>query len=250
MGLFILLAIMIGQSLLYGDRRDLPILSLTEVPVIAAIVTSYMGQWKWATRIVTFAILVALAMLVIDARDGFRSIAMLGFPGLLVISVLLLDRVSYLVFAFVTLLVVTSLGVAEIHGLSPRVPIARSPTNYATIANVDLMFLLIATVGGLLAADLRRNIGHIRGTADQLAAANRELKITEGRYRSFIEQAVDAIFVTDSEGVIQEVNWRASDLTGREREQLLGAPIMAILSPVEAANPFPLGQLKARHAYR
>lgn len=243
-GLFILLAITIGLSLLYGDRRDLPILSLTEVPVFAAMATSYMGQWKWATRIVTFATLVALTMLVIGARDGFRSIAMLGFPGLLVISVLLLDRGSYVAFAAATLLIVTGLGVAEIHGLIPRVPIVRSPTNYATIANVDLMFLLIASVGGLLARDLRRNIGDIRETADQLAAANRELKITEGRYRSFIEQAVDAIFVTDSDGVIQEVNWRASDLTGRRREQLLGAPIMTILSPAETGNPFPLGQLK------
>ena len=38
--------------------------------------------------------LLTAMLLVFEARDGFRSIAMLVFPGMLLISVMLLDRAS------------------------------------------------------------------------------------------------------------------------------------------------------------
>ena len=120
-------------------------------------------------------------------------------------------------------------------------PIARTPTGFWVVFFVDLILVVIAIFGGRLARDARANVAAIRATVDQLAAANRELGRSEARYRSFIEMAVDAIFVVDASGKILEVNQQASAITGAGREQLLGAPMMTILSPAESGeDPFPL----------
>jgi PAS domain S-box-containing protein len=179
--------------------------------------------------------------MVAGARDGFRSINMLGFPGLLLIAVMLLKGADYLVLSLATVATVTGLGVAEIYGLLPTVPIVRTPTGFLVVFFVDLILVVIAIFGGRLARDARANLAEIRATVDQLAAANRELGRSEARYRSFIELAVDAIFVLDASGRILEVNQQASAITGAGREQLVGAPMTAILSPAEPrVDPFPL----------
>jgi pimeloyl-ACP methyl ester carboxylesterase len=80
-------------------------------------------------------------LLVFEARDGFRSHAMLVFPGLLLISVMLLDRASYWTTAGIVLLAVAALGVAEKHGLTRAIPRVRTPTSNAYTAvnqEVDL----------------------------------------------------------------------------------------------------------------
>ncbi len=51
--------------------------------------------------------------------------------------------------------------------------------------------------------------------------AERELKKSEKKYRSLIENASDAIFVTDIEGTILEVNKQAENLTGYNKPELL-----------------------------
>ena len=210
----------------------------------AALVLNYVGKWSWAVRLGSYGVLFAVAFMVAGARDGFRSINMLCFPGLLLIAVMLLKAGDYLVLACATLLTVTGLGVAEIHGLLPTVPIARTQTGYLVVFFVDLILVVIAIFGGRLARDARVNLAGIRATVDQLAAANRGLARSEAKYRSFIELAVDAIFVVDHSGKILEVNRQASGITGTGREQLLGASMMTLLSPVEPeGSPFPLEAL-------
>lgn len=51
--------------------------------------------------------------------------------------------------------------------------------------------------------------------------AERELKASEAKYRSLIENASDAIFVTNSEGELLEVNKKAEELTGYRKDELL-----------------------------
>jgi PAS domain S-box-containing protein len=235
----------IVRSTGWGAGYRLAPLVIGELTALAALVLNYFGQWAWAVRLAVFGALFANAFLVTEARDGFRSIAMLGFPGLLVIAVMLLRAVDYLLLASATLLTVTVLGVAEIHGLVPWVPIVHSPTDYLTVITVDLTLLAIAFIGGLLARDARLNLAAIRTSADRLAAANRELARSEAKYRSFIELAADAIFVTGRDGTILEVSRQASALTGIARERLLGASMTSILSPVEPeGSPFPLDLLE------
>jgi len=219
-------------------------MAIAELMVVVALFLNYGGKWIWAARLSAFAVLFGVTIEVIGARDGFRSIAMLAFPGLLVIAVMVLRAVDYLVLAFATLLTVTGLGVAEIHGLIPTVPIVRTPTDYVTVFFVDLILVVVAIYGALLTRDLRLNLARTSATADQLVHANRELTRSEAKYRSFIELAVDAILVVGRDGMIVEVNRQAAALTGIAREELLGTSMTAIVSPIEPeGNPFPLDVL-------
>ena len=103
---------------------------------------------------------------------------------------------------------------------------------------------MIAFLGGLLSRDTRLNLQELRATIDQLATANRNLARSETKYRSFVELAVDAIFVVDRDGVILEVNRQASVLSGVAREQLLGASMKNVISAARAReNPLPLDVL-------
>jgi PAS domain S-box-containing protein len=244
LALFITFALLLLRSVGWRHGDQSAPLATAELAVLAALAMNYVGKWTWAARFITGGVLFATAWLVIEAQDGFRSISMLAFPGLLMMAVMLLKAADYLVLAAATLGTVTFLGVAEIQGMVPTVPIVRSTTDWATVAIVDLTLVVIAIFGWLLARDTRLNLAEIRGTVDKLAAANRELARSEEKYRSFIELAVDAIFVASRDGVILEVNRQASSLTGLARDELLGVSMLTILSPSEAGeDPFPLGLL-------
>ena len=211
---------------------------------LTALALNYLGKWNWAARVGTYGMLFAVAFMVTGARDGFRTITMLAFPGLLLIGVMLLRASDYVLLACVTLLTVTGLGLAEIHGLVPTVPIMRTQTDYPTIFFVDLILVVIAIFGGLLARDARLNLAALRATVDELALANRELGRSEAKYRSFIELAVDAIFVVNRGGTILEVNRQASVLTGLPSAQLLNSSMTTMLAAVEPdGNPLPLDAL-------
>jgi PAS domain S-box-containing protein len=238
--LAVALAVVIFRSAWQHGRLLVPE-SFAESMVLGAVALNYAGKWIWAARLAAFGVLFAVAFAVMGAHDGFRSITMLAFPGLLLIAVMLLRSVDYLAIACATLLTVTGLGLAEIHGLIPTVPIARTATDYYTVFLVDLILVVIAIFGGLLAHDARLNVAGIRASVDQLAAANRELGRSEAKYRSFIELAVDAIFVVDRGGKILEVNRQATAMTGVASEHLLGTSMMTILLPAEPeGEPFPL----------
>ncbi len=225
-----------------GSR--LPPVVAGEVVALAALALSYLGQWAWAIRLAALGALAVDAIMAAEAQDGFRSIALLGFPGLLVVAVLVMRAADYLVLAGATLLTVTVLGVAEINGLIPWVPIARSPTTYATILMVDLVLVMTAFLGGLLARDARLNLASVRATVDRLATTNLELARSEAKYRSFVELAADAIFVTTPGGTILEVSRQAERLTGVDRERLLGTPMTSLLLPrLAEEDPFPLDLL-------
>ncbi len=237
-------AVVIVRSALWERGSELVPMAAGELLVLAAVVLNYAGKWIWAIRLCALAVLFAVTCEVIGARDGFRTIAMLSFPGLLLIAIMLLRAVDYVVLALATLLTVTCLGVAEIHGLIPTVPIARTPTDYGTVFFVDLILVVTAIFGAMVTRDARLNLASIRATVGQLAGANRDLGRSEERYRSFIELAVDAIFVVNPEGTIVEANRQAAALTGSGRERLLGVSMLTILSPAEPeGNPFPLDVL-------
>src|SRR5215469_5749994 len=71
------------------------VLFLAVGALLLAAFANRTGRTRWAARIAFLATLLTATLLVFAARDGFRSHAMLVFPGLLLISVMLLDRTSY-----------------------------------------------------------------------------------------------------------------------------------------------------------
>jgi hypothetical protein len=78
-----------------GELVPLPIL-LAAIGLFAAAAMNRAGRSVWAGRTAVLVLMLGAILLVFEAHDGFRSHAMLVFPGLLLISVMLLDRASYL----------------------------------------------------------------------------------------------------------------------------------------------------------
>jgi PAS domain S-box-containing protein len=78
--------------------------------------------------------------------------------------------------------------------------------------------------------------------ADQIsvAVANArlfaELRTSEQRYRSLLEQAADTIFVTDLAGRIVDANEQASALLGYTRDELLGMGLHDLVAPTDVAE--------------
>jgi PAS domain S-box-containing protein len=160
---------------IFREWVELPIFGVSLAGLGAAMAMNRAGMWKGAARIAILVILSTAILLILHARDGFRSHAIILFPGLLLISVMLLDRASYLATASMVLLAVAALGVAEKLGLGRATPPVRTPTNYASIFFVDLTLMVFAVIGSRIARDAQSNVSDLRAGINQLSAANLEL---------------------------------------------------------------------------
>jgi len=69
-----------------------------------------------------------------------------------------------------------------------------------------------------------------------LGRSFRRLRDSELRYRALMDQATDAIVVTDSAGRILETNRRGETLFAAPRESLVGKPFAEMLAPTEQAR--------------
>ena len=182
-----LLAFAVGAVLIVSaiDRewQETPLLVFAIASFIAAAVMNRAGRSDWAGRTAFVAVLLGAILLVFQAHDGFRSHSMLVFPGLLLISVMMLDRASYVMTAGIVVVAVAALGIAAKHGLTQATPPVR--TTYDSIFYVDLNLLVIAIVGSRIASDAQRNVFDLRASVERLSSANLELtKAAEALRRS------------------------------------------------------------------
>jgi hypothetical protein len=187
-------AVAVLNGIIREHTRQTPLLLFVVAGLVAATVINRAGRWEWAARIALLAPLFTAILLVFESRDGFRSYAMLVFPMMLLLSVMLLDRASYVITAGIVLLAVAALGSAERHGLTRAVPRVRSLTTYDSIFFVDLNLLVFAIIGSRIARDAQRNVFDLRSSIDGLSAANLEL-------RAIMDAAPAVILVAhDAEG--------------------------------------------------
>jgi len=83
--------------------------------------------------------------------------------------------------------------------------------------------------------------------ADLSPADSREfdLRDTEELYRALVDQAPDAIFVSDHKFRLVEVNARACEMSGYSREEVLRRSVFDFMVPEDVvANPLKLDELK------
>ena len=224
----VLLASAIGLlAALNPQTRSTPQFLFAAAGLVAAAAVNRAGRPEWAARTAFLAVLSAAVLLVFEARDGFRSLAMLVFPGLLLITVMLLDRASYATTAGIILAVVTALGIADKYGLTRAIPRSRTLTEYDSILFVDLYLLVIALIGGRIARDTQSNVADLRTSVDLFSAKNRELResaealrVSEAKYRRLYESITDAVLTLDMAGHILESNPALEAMLGYSAEQL------------------------------
>ena len=89
---------------------------------------------------------------------------------------------------------------------------------------------VLGLLAGLLLIRLRYE--RLRG-----AAAERELRESESRYRAIFETAVDAIIVSDQHGIIQEFSRAAEAMTGYRSAELIGQNMRVLLPPTMRQEP-------------
>src|SRR5215472_15511058 len=115
---------------------------------------------------------------------------MLVFPGMLLISVMLLDRASYMTTAGMVLVAVAALGIAEKQGLTRAIPHVRSSTTYESIFFVDLNLLVFAMIGSGIASDARSNVFDLHATIDRVSQANLTLEDSAEALRESEQQLI------------------------------------------------------------
>jgi PAS domain S-box-containing protein len=89
---------------------------------------------------------------------------------------------------------------------------------------------LLGLIAGLL-------IVRLRYECNRRAAAERELRENESRYRAIFETAVDAVIVSDQHGIIQEFSKAAEAMTGYRAAELIGQNMRVLLPPAMRQEP-------------
>src|SRR5581483_7073957 len=176
--LLIALAVAVVFNLFSREPTSAQTVGAVFVALCLAAALNRAGKVTWAGRIVTLALLLCAILRVVHARDGFRSLAMFMFPGILLLSVMLLDRASYLATAGLVMVTVALVGVAEKQGLFGSIPPVRTPANYESIFLVELTLLSFSVIGSRIVRDAQRNVADLRVSNRELSSANTELRKT------------------------------------------------------------------------
>src|SRR6516165_2333391 len=165
---------------------------------------------------------------------------MLMFPGVLLLSVMLLDRSSYVTTAGIVMLTVAALGIAEKHGLFGAIPPVRTPTNYESIFLIELILVAFSLVGSRIARDAQSNVSDLYVSISQLSSVNFELRKTaealrqnEQQLASIYNTVGDVIFhlAVESEGQFRFISVNAAFLkvTGLSREAVVGRAVNEVI---------------------
>ena len=219
-----MLASLLQNALLGHVSRSFVVALACELAVLVAVIwINRRGAPQGAARLLAFSFPMLASSFMVMSGQGFRDVAVLMLPASLILSGLLLDRVTLVAATFVTLACSSGMLLAEGHGLL----VPRHPRNAGSDAADAAVILVVTSLGvGLVAGRLRES--HVR-----LRSQEAELRTSEARYRSLVELAADAIVVSAPDTGLSEANHRASELTGYSREELLSARLETLFSPAE-----------------
>jgi len=222
------------QNWILGDVRSAVWLTAELVPIGAALWLNARGRTGAAGLVLAVSLPILATALILEAHLGLSSVANLIYPAAMIVAGLLLDRRVLVVLTAITfagMAVVTLAEVGRPGGLQ-----GRDAVHYFLDATI---ILVIAAFGvDVVAGHLRRAVEGLRRGEAALVRANlaladqaERLRSSEARYRELIDLAADAILVEDDVFRITHVNDRACQLTGREREELLGWTIEVLFAP-------------------
>lgn len=132
---------------------------------------------------------------------------------------------------FEALVFKASRGIEDIYELTyvrkdlSRLPAVVSVTALRDAADEIIGYLLIGTDN-----TARRQVEEERGRLDQ------KLRDQQFYTRSLIESNIDALMATDPRGIITDVNQQTEALTGRTRDELIGAPFKSCFTDPDHAQ--------------
>ena len=196
-----------------------------------------------AARLFCFGNWAAVSFLLFAQELGPAHAALLGFPVLLVLAGLLLDRWFFAALCGLVLLTILGAALAELRGWG-----GQADPELATVGGIAgtlaaLGFTALAVV--LFTTDIRRTLQRSRDQGLTLAASKAELqqqpdvlKGTMQKLRTAMELAAEAMVHASPEGRITEANSQAEKITGYPREELIGRAFTDFFAEAELVrNP-------------
>jgi PAS domain S-box-containing protein len=194
-----------------------------------------------AARVVTMlSVLGVLGVVLYTGYSGIHSVATMMLPAVIVIGALALPTRGFLVVTALTVLLAAGLVVADVRGFI-RTPYHDIATYRDVIAPI-LFLAFTALMVRRLAAEQARSLARTRTAARALAEANQRLEEqaaaleqSEARWRAYLEQASDLVFILDEGGRFVSVNRAACEALGYASGDLIGRSALDLAAPEERA---------------
>jgi PAS domain S-box-containing protein len=201
-----------------------------ELAVLATVLwLNRRGAPQVAARVLALSLPLLASSFMLMSGQGFRDVAVLMLPASLILSGLLLDRVTLVAATGLTLACSSGVLLAESQGL---LAVARQRNAISDVFDAGVILVVTGLGVGLVA-------GRLRESHERLRSQEAKLRESEARYRGLVDLAADAIVVSTSETRLVEANHRASELFGYSREELLSISLERLFSPEELSRvPF------------
>ena len=115
--------------------------------------------------------------------------------------------------------------------------------SFNRISNINPAFIaalftvLLIVIAGFVATFVSRHIGReIDRSKDELKLANAALKLSEKKYKTYLENVPAGIFIVDAQANYIDVNEAAVEMTGYSKIELLNMKISDLVAPSSLAS--------------
>ena len=196
-------------------------LAFGETALLAVLWLNRSGRQKPAIYLLIVALLATATLLLVTSVHGFRDVALLVYPSILVVAALLLGRLPFYGITALSVACVSGVVLAEICGF--RVTAFPSRTSVRDLIDVIILLLMTAMCAGLLSGSLRRSLAR----AQEHEAALME---SDARMQQLANSTFEGIGIAE-EGKIIEVNEQLARMHGYRAADLAGQPVINLVAP-------------------
>ena len=215
-----------------GTRTTIPVLLVGNVLLLAVLWLTRKGKLQSASMSLLI-ILIGLTTVLLSIGQGVHDIGITLYPIVIIVAALLLKKRNFIIIVALILLSLAFIVFGEINGFIVQefTAITTRPIDFIIVGT---LLVLAAFAIWLLADDLQQSLKRARENEAKLVQSNlelenraRELKFSEARWRSVIENAPDTIMSITEDGTIVFSN----QLDDEGRDEQKGRSIYESLLP-------------------
>ena len=190
-----------------GTKTTVPVLLVGNVFLLVVLWLTQKERLK-AASLFLLIIMIGLTTVLLSIGQGVHDIGVTLYPIVIIVAALLLDKKSFILIVALILVSLAYIVFGEIQGwiVQESEQITTRPIDFIIVGT---LLVLAAYAIWLLADDLQQNLRRARENEAKLEQSNlelearaRELKLSETRWRSVIENAPDSILSILEDGTI------------------------------------------------
>ena len=203
-----------GPWLETGTRYSVPISCV----IYLALIWLNRKGFGSVAGVLAILTLILVANFGLSIGRGFRDESMLIFPGVLILSSLIMNRVVYVVVTVVVIINVIVVGVLDVNGhFMHRIG---DTANYGEIVTASLILGGTATVVHLVINSLFRSL--------------RRAESSRYRFRSIFDSSPEGVVIMDFDGKIRQINRQATQLFQRDQDDILSRNFSELIRDSDA----------------